>query len=367
MLLLLVCIKANSLSFETERTRKIYELLPNDVRLKIDSAHSNRCVDWGDSSKVVVLYNDDKQLSHIGINLMGDSFVNPNINGAYLDAYRFLEYCLLNLNLLNDKDERLQFAEKMQLKFYFDNKPEKLSGIDIQAFTRVFDKLDFALTFNDYFFQASWKENAGREFSIRFPTALYLLKGMDKVELESSFINNLKQQMTVSDSFDFRFKTADRLAKDLFVVEGERFETDNFRSDIYLKKAKSSFYEPVFSEQYPVESFSNLFVCGINNSFEVDVCCYLYKGKKVEKHSLNNLQLQLSINKKVYFGLYSNSATTIKATVIYYDPVYKYIHMLVIEGNRNTLFSNENANLKADLYLYIPRSDIDKENIIKNV
>lgn len=362
ILLLIISDNIMSIKFETDRIKKTFNLLPNNLKSKIDSINTSTNFPLNDSTNliIIVLINSQNQISHIGIDLKN----KKSIDNKFIDAYNFIEYSLLNLVLLVDEKEKTEFIKKMELKFLLNNKPT-LNIKNIERFLENLLSLEFSLDYNDYFFQVNWNETINKQFSIQFPTLLYLLKGMDKVELEQSFFSNLSNSENTSITNEFSSNSMFRINKYLYFKEGERFETDNFRSDIFLEKSRNtnSSFKPFFSDLYPIESFSNLFICNLDNTFQADVNFRFYKNARSEKIPLTKLQAALSKNKEIYFGVYSITAVSMKATIIYYDPILKYIHMMIVEADSELIFRDKNSELKVILYLYIPREEIDKDKL----
>ncbi len=362
ILLLNILTNCFSMSFESDRISKTYNLLPINLKSNIDSLNFSKEICWDDSclSSIRVIFNKYKEITHLGYNLKKENF----IKSEYIEGYRFVELCFLNLLLIKSDKERYEYIEQQQLKFYLNNKLIQLDTKNIAGLFANLIKLKFSFSYYDDQFEACWTESNGKQFKIRFPNNLYLIKGMDKVDMELSFLKNLKQNTESEINFKINTEKIKRIDKKMFLQVGKFFETDNFRSDIYLEKTNgAASFKPCFSKNYPVESFSNLFICNLPNSFNSKVDFRFYKNKVTREIQLNKLLENLSNNKEVYFGVYSTTETKIKATVIYYDRLYKYIHMLIAEAENDKLFTDKNAELKIILYLYIPREEVDYKKL----
>lgn len=190
-------------------------------------------------------------------------------------------------------------------------------------------------------------------------------QSVDKIELEQLFIERMSDGIPVGELIPVSIveKYLQPYKADIYIQQGGKLVSDDFRSDIYLRKAAGdSVYNLLFESKYPIESFITLFNSKLHSSIQANVTLVRLDGKRTEKRiALDRLQTMLSEGNSIYSGLYGIVDNQIKITVIYHNSIHQYINMLVATADLNTLFS-ANALITADLYLCIPREDLDSIN-----
>jgi len=353
--------------FETERIKNTYSLLPANVQKTIENntsgenfrIHTDNIVQ---GSQVKIDYNSNNQICHLGLDLFDDAVIQDN----QMEAYYFLENSLLNYALTNQTSTVFKLAKEMETSFFLNNKPITNEIKKMIPFTDIVKSKKFSLNFEDYRFIAYWTISGGERFVMEFPADINLLKGMDKGQLEDELILKMKifasSDKIIPQKNDF--KSDQKTSNGLFVQKGTYFETDDFRSDIYLTKKSNNEYFPVYSNRFSVESFSNLFICNLQSDIDIKLTTMLY-GNKNDKSTLKLRKIQafLSENHITFFGLQSNEEHSMKATIIYFNPIYRYIHMLVVNAKKASLFGDGEKIISADLYLFIPQANFVKEVI----
>jgi len=353
--------------FETERIRDTYTLLPTNVQTTIENNASGknlrvRIDNIIQDSQIKVYYNSNNQICHLGLDLFDDAVIQDN----QIEAYYFLENSLLNYVLTKQTSTVFMLAKERETSFFLNNKPVTNEIKKMIPFADIIKSKKFSLNLENYRFTANWTTLGGERFAMKFPADINLLKGMDKGQLEDKLILKMKIFASSDKIIPLKndFKSDQKTSNGLFVQKGTYFETDDFRSDIYLTKKNNNEYLPVYSDRFPVESFSNLFTCNLPSVIDVNLTTMLY-GNKTDKSTLQLRRMQafLSENHISFFGLQSNDEQSMKATVIYFNPIYRYIHMLVVNAKKTTLFGDGEKIINAELYLFIPQSNFTKEVI----
>ena len=347
----LICVPVMASEFETVRIKDTYALLPASMQTTIENHTSGknfriRTDNIAQGSQAKVYYNSNNQM----------------------EAYYFLENSLLNYALVNQASIISKLAKERETSFFIDNQPVTSEIKNLIPFADIIKSKKFILNFEDYQFIANWTTLGGKQVAMKFPADINLLKGMDKGQLEDELIIKMKL-FASSDKIipqKNNFKSDQRTANGLYIQKGTHFETNDFRSDIYLTKKNNNEYLPVYSNRFPVESFSNLFTCNLPSTIDVELTTMLY-GNKTDKSTLKLRKLQafLSENNITFFGLQNNEEESMKATIIYYNPTYRYIHMLIANVEKSALFENGEKIIHADLYLFIPQANFIKEIIFE--
>lgn len=369
--IILVCmaIYSNALEFSNERAEAIYKHLdPNlQTQIKKQSPLSSLSLieapNYYKNAQLKITRSQSKTIDFIGLNLN----LENQIDKKYKEAYLFMESYILTLFFNHNSIFDL---EKKHIKLQYNNKDGLDQIKELKEFITKLSEYQFNLVAKPGEFTFSWTSPKKNQLSISFPSNINLIKGMTKIELEEEFIHNLttfqsilpqKTSSTIQEKYIYTSKTG------LYLQKREAFETDNFRSDVYLT-LKNNQYIPVFSDKYPIESISNLFTTEISNNFMIqsNIVKYGNINESIYK-DFNSFHSFLSIGNKVFFGLEKEDKNMLKATIIYYNETYNYIHMLLVEVEKEILKVKPKTNkLSAKLYTYIPRQDLsDYNNTLK--
>ncbi len=357
----------SNVEFETKRVRDTYMQLPVSMQKmteenKLNQNFTIRSENIIQGSQIKISFNSINQINHIGLNLFEES----EKKGDYSDAYLFIENSMLNFALQSQVSGINKIAKDREISFYIDKKLVVGEIKNMISFSDIVKSKKFTLNLEENSFIGSWTSIGGGHFAMKFPADVNLLKGMDKGELEADLVRRINV-FAISNILvpqNQEYKGDQKLQQGLYIQKGTYFETDDFRSDIYLTKKSENAFLPVFSIKYPIESYSNLFMCNLGSMINVDLTVELYGNKKSTLSlQLKKLQAFLSENNESFFGLQSNKDNVLKATIIYYNKTYRYIHMMVVESDKSELFSNKERTIKANLYTYIPQANFVKEVI----
>ncbi len=353
---LLFSIPLSALDFGTQYVQENYERLPDLLRIAIGEQPKEGVTRYTSNelaagSMVKVSTVRGNRMMHIGFDLFKDTEIASDAR----EVYSFLENSLLYL-ALQPSSEILKAAEKRSIVLLLDkNKITSTKNLSI-PFAPVIKSSRFSIHCENGRYLCTWELPANKSFSIAFPSDINIITGMDKGELELDLMNRLKSFAAPNASV-FEYKGDVQLPNGLHIQTGTAWQDDNFRSDIYLTKKNDTEYLPVFSTKFPVESFSNLFLCNMPiTGVRLAITQPLY-GNRSEVYTVTLPQLKafLSQHAQTYFGMQEENATSMKATVIYYNPVFQYVHMVVVETEKATLFSTGEKILQATLYAYIPQ------------
>lgn len=360
IILLLSFSSKCEIAFETQHIKNTFNALSSDLQETIiniprQGERTLKISDILENGELAVRFNENNELSHIGLQ------INTSDQGVkQLECELFLENLVLNIFLADERSFIHNYIKNNGIEIYKSNKPYiTKSASERHELVRELLATKMILQYNESLFSANWVLNIGATLSIRFPANIYLIKGMDKTELEIDFLR-------AYDSFNYtslpskidKSKTT-QADNGLILFNRSKFGADDFHSDVYLKKDNSGNLKPVFSEQYPIESLSNLFLFDLGKTHPIQATFILYPYRKESRAmELGKLTAFLRQNEAGYFGLSSITPDSIHATVIYYDPLYNYVNMILVEANRWQLFSNNPDPIKITFYLYIPRDDL---------
>ena len=367
IIVLLLSRSLLALDFGTKHVQGNYEQLPALIRAAIGESPKEGVSRFNSDelaagSQIKLVVTRRNQIIHLGFDLFKILEIAP----AERDVYYFLENSLLNLALQPSFAEMMKAAEKRSIILLLDNKKISQSNNASIPFSTMIKSSRFSMRCENGHYFCTWALPGNKSFAMSFPVDLNIITGLDKGELELKLMNEIKS-FTAPNPPLSEYAGETQLPNGLYVKTGDRWLDDNFRSDIYLTKKNATEYLPVFSNKFPAESFANLFLCNMPvTGFRLAVTQSMY-GDKQESYTVSLLQLKtfLSQYAQPFFGIQEESAKSLKATAIYYNPLYKYIHMLVIETEKATLFGSGEKTLQATLYAYIPQHNYIPQQLKK--
>lgn len=337
-------------TYMSDEVKKACSLLP--IKYKTFSGQLTHDtifkIDNNGIKSVEIKADKDGNILNIGLYIPSVKMENN-----YADAFDFIKYCLFNIALINNNAELKNFIERKHLLILYKSRPVNHDITFVKGIPDLINGSSLSITYNNSIFTADIHSSSETFCSIVFPSNINLLRGMDKKDLEDEFSMKINQDF-VEIPQRKTFPNAKPFKNNIYVETGAGLFSGHFNSDVYLSNLNGNYY-PVFTSDLPVESFSNIFTCNIFKDYGVQLTRILYGNKKVnELISLKKIHSILAENCYVYFGLESCQNNIIKATIIYYNPIYNYSHMLVTEADGNTIFKNNNAVIKGTLYTYIP-------------
>lgn len=370
---MIVGVKAQSL-FESKKLSDTYSLLPSSFQAQVMKDREGEAMFFSDnllkgSKGIKVVYNDENQISHLGFDIFSQL-----INEKYRLAANFIEHNFLYYYLLKNRTKVFDVTKREKVSLLLNNKE-----IDVSTQIpppEVFSKeaIDFKVE-NDYF-NVSWLLENSTTFSIIFPCEINTIMSMDKSELESELNRQLKSAMVKSiTSTDPWKKLKGRAAfqkmpnDDIYVQVGDKFYSDDFRSDIYVFKDPtqidtSRVYTPIFDEKYPRESLQNLFICNLASTLEINITQVMYGGKREKvRMPLTSFFNYFGGDHTTYFALQKDDGVIIKATIVLYNPIYLYAHMLTISTEKTSITQRDGL-IEAVMYPYIPHRNFFKDEYI---
>lgn len=346
------------IKFESLHLANSYNALPKNNQTEISSLiprgeHLLQVYEVDTATKIRVIFNDYEELAHLGIVLK-----ESEKGLRYQNEKFFLENLLLNIFIAGNKSFVFDYIEYNDIKVSRNNLI--FSSVKISDWHNLVNqivKVNMFLDHSKSSFNVTWMLDLNNIVTISFPTKINLIKNMSKDELEKAFVRNIDNYICADETFNIDFKKLMKNDNGLYVYEGKEFGTDAFRSNNYwLMKDKNLI--PVFSEDYPIESFINIFLAGRDENSQSVTTIVLYPGKRITKiYDFRKLNCYLKENTEAYFGLSLNDDEKLGGTVIYYNPLYKYINMLVVEAKKEEIFTKELKQLNGTLYLFIPRDD----------
>lgn len=349
---------AQQFGVESQHLQLLYRTLPQKLQQEIVPQKNNIQKIPIDTilkdATIVVQHNDKKQLQHLGLSLT----FYPSKNDSLVEKYteRLFLYILFSTHQSNV----LNYIKHYGIKT--NNSSSSLNRAEWQRIIKSLYKATLSITQEKGLFIVS-KNSTANPLAITFPIDINLITGMNKAELEQKMLSKIQKNRNHKLAAPQK-PVVDRKIKpykdNLYIAEGANFEIDNFRGDRYLRKHNTQ-YQPIFSDQYPAESFANLFLEHIKENILINATFKLYKNtQKQIKTTLPIWKNSVEEYMMPYIGISEVNQQTLSATIIYHHPIYNYLHMMVAKVDRKEFFIATKPTIEAQIYLYIPRADLKK-------
>lgn len=345
--------------FENKKLENLYSLLPNDCKIAIENSNNLKCQCKinGDTLKVKVLYNEDHKVSHLGLQMFKfdyQLYFSPSV-------INFIERTLLedllwdNTTYINkkNKEDRIQlFKNNKVLGEIGFNKINEIIPI-------IKNEFAFSLKQVGLEYTAELKNDKGM-IKMIFPATNTVISGMDKIEYGEQVMVSLKN-----------FKKSEKINSKIPLKEQLKTYKDDIKVRVgnsYFKSITSTKYykvtddvvQPLFSKEYPLESFCNIFLMPIeaNKKIQLNITHKIYGDEKFDyKVNLNDFISFFNTEFEFYFGIEEKTDENMSGTLIIFNRKLNFVNLLYVNTNKNTLFGDIPI-INAKLYTNIPSDNI---------
>ena len=295
---------------------------------------------------VVVEYDTDAVI-HIGLDIFG-----PQIKEFNPMVYNFIERYLLELITIYSPSEakNIMRADGVTIK----GNLEELFQINTNNL-----KITYT-TANGSSGAVLIRTNEGSQLlDIVFPLSISLISGMDKPELDASFISGLSSynvlvKNIVPDNLS-------RIDNNLYVSENGYYETPDVQNCSFYRKRILS-YEPICNSSLPKESIMTLLTAHArSNQFTVHLTQYEYNYSKVKLDVSLDQVLGYCLNSGCtpYVGIEQCDDTKIVASLFMVNEDLGYCHTFKFVMSPSIL-GKGNGNIDASVYTFTPIHNISK-------
>lgn len=223
-------------------------------------------------------------------------------------------------------------------------------------------KIEFE-NYNGKTYTLTVSDSGGKVCAVSFPVDCYLLFGADIGELQTILVSDI-QALTALDSCesvpDIPFMPEKFFEPDIFVVRGSTFNLETLNGNSYYCKDTDNKYELIFSKQYPVESFANLFTTNaISNNIAVEIKIVLYDfDSALVTVPLTSLLRYFRLQGcKTYFGLIERTESEYVSELLFENKEYGYCHIMRINSTIENI-NKQGSSMKARMNCFIPISKI---------
>ncbi len=338
-----------------EKVKSIAEILYTDYQIDCENSTEAEI----DKMAIIIRKNASKKILHIGFKL----FPNKTIDKHPSPAYNFIEYYLLNLYLLKEDSIILRQMNEDKVQILFGNKTRKqhLRKQLAEAVSALNRSSSFTIDMTGNNYTMAYADDENKVFKIHFPANHQLLSGMNKKESEQFFYTSLTSfpgAPCIEDTVDAR--TLEKIGENCYLQKGETYQIEAMNTNRYYTLQNGNYLQLADTLQAG-RSVQNLFTMQADNRIEANVTLRLYGQKKIDfsipLHKL--LEFCRANGCKVFAGIESAGASSIKGTVILLNQAQGYSHTMSFEVDPRILNRPEAYKIKTDLYTFAPVHNIE--------
>lgn len=338
-----------------EKVKSIAEILYTDYQIDCENSTEAEI----DKMAIIIRKNASKKILHIGFKL----FPNKTIDKHPSPAYNFIEYYLLNLYLLKEDSIILRQMNEDKVQILFGNKPRKqhLRKQLAEAVSALNRSSSFTIDMTGNNYTMAYADDENKVFKIHFPANHQLLSGMNKKESEQFFYTSLTSfpgAPCIEDTVDAR--TLEKIGENCYLQKGETYQIEAMNTNRYYTLQNGNYLQLADTLQAG-RSVQNLFTMQADNRIEANVTLRLYGQKKIDfsipLHKL--LEFCRANGCKVFAGIESAGASSIKGTAILLNQAQGYSHTMSFEVDPRILNRPEAYKIKTDLYTFAPVHNIE--------
>jgi hypothetical protein len=345
--------------FANNRLNELFSILPIECKNSINQGNNTKCLCKiaGDSIPIKTSFNNEGQINHVGLDLFSldnNLVFSPSVIG-------FIERSLLEDLLWNNTAYINKKNKEDRIQLFKNNKA--LGEIGFNKINGIIPiiKNEFAFTLKQEGFEyTAVLENTNGKITIIFPATNAVISGMDKKEYGEQVMESLKTIKKLSD-FIPKNPVKDQLKTykdDIKVTVGNSYFKSITSTKYY--KVTDDVVQPLFSKEYPLESFSNIFLMLMeaNKKIQLNITHKIYGDEKFNyKVNLNDFISFFSKEFEFYFGVEKNTEENMSGTLILFNRKLNFINLLYVETDKKTLFG-VNPFINAKFYTNIPSDNI---------
>lgn len=343
-------------------SRKLESLgknIPQNCIPESDSVFS--CANVIQSKNLIVAYNEQNQISHLGISLFSKE-IKQLINEPVCN---FIERMMLELAL--QKNAAALNKKMAEYNIQIEQKGVGYQSAKFQSVMPLLDKMATPIKFDhrqqEKTMTAVWTLSNGETISMTFPTSRELIFGTDKKESDEELYYHLplsrcKTALKTTYSTDVQNVIASVNETGVFIERGKSFVLPQLNSNIYFQEKDGAMFA-INNKEKPIESLHNLLVIGdINSSLNINVHHRMYGGFTPEfTIKLNDLICFFKEDFDIYCSVEEKKGNTIQATTVFHNKKFNYLHLLIISTDKNAIFEKSSI-VQGDFYTNIPQDNI---------
>jgi len=352
--------------YSSQKLAEIGELFPKQCLPLTDSIFD--CTQIIKNKSFIIQYNTKKEIVHLGISLFSPE-TKKMIN---LPVCNFIERITLELLLLKTDENINKKLQEYNISLEEDRKESGKN--QIISIKKLLDNLKqpvrFVLHQQDEIFYAYWIQKTGEEYLLTFPASRELIFGTNKKEsdltlgellLENSCGHLLKSNITVQKS-ELEILPNNST---VFIKKGDLFYLPELNADTYYLLDANGMYQLVTDEKNPALFLKNLLLIPqLQTTLKLHVKHRMYGSFTPEfEMKPSNFICFFQPEFDIYCHVDDSKDDLLKATVVLYNRMFSYMHLLSITTDVNQLFQ-ENGILETEFFSNIPQHNI--KNLFKN-
>ena len=303
---------------------------------------------------VYMLTNEWGAVAHIGYRLFNRTLTSQYRNERLFD---FVERYLLELDLrLDERDVRQ--------RMHVDGVTLVKGSLDMLR--KLTPQADVTLTVDAIrrkIYRLTCQTGSGL-VTLTIPADAQLLLGANTIELETMAKEALPHMMSLDAGDVIQEWPGAETSADgrSAIVRGGIYMSEAIRGDLYLAE-RDGRLQLVCSTASPTRSISNIMLTGIyERQLPLDFRLNEY-GQRAEPLAIT-LQQWIAFAKReqcrLYFGIKSRTADTLKGTLFAYNEQLAYVHMLSVDVPLS-LLAGSDRKIRATGYVYIPLQHIPEQ------
>lgn len=350
---------AQEVKYSMKKIEDIASQLPPAYLVEKDSIIP--CPDICKNKSIVVVYNEKRQISHLGISMFSKE-MKEIINPEVCD---FIERLFLELMLEDDKNVISMLDRN---KIVLSRNGIAFGEGRVTSIPAILQEIEepalFSLTKKDLdSYAAVWEYGHDNMLVVSFPSNRELISGTNKKESDDLLHDQLKENnchATTEKNIFIRKETMPASSYDpsVYISKGDTFMLKAINEDTYYKKTAAG-YELIYDRNFPHESLSNLFYWHYANSgLKIHVKHSMYGNFSPEfEMKFADFICFFKNDFNIYTASFQNETGELYATVIFQNKQYNYIHVLSIRTTAKTVF-DKNGVLMASFTTNIPQHNI---------
>ena len=353
-------------SYSSVKMEALVSEIPDSCLPQSDSIFN--CHELMKEKSLVVNYNDNHEICHLGISL----FSNETKELLNLPVCNFIERMMLELVTEQSAENFDQKLDRLKLSFSkngstfgelgFKSISDALDGIQLPA--------QFSLLREDDMFAAVWIYNRNDRFVFMFPASRELILGTDKKESDELLNRTLFRSgrrcseknyasLDIVSEADLTYNEENGI----FTKKGVEFMLAIVNSNTYYQKTEEGAFDLLFSKDFPVESFTNMVLKNmVNMNHKLHVTHRMYGNFSPDfdmpfHEFLCYFQDEYNFYAGASFPDPKKDPNRIKLTAVLRNRDYTYSHLLLITTTVENIFSQDGL-LTAEFYSNIPQQSV---------
>ena len=356
----------NQVRFASIFLEEMYESLPSDSKYQADNVtatyiHKTRTKNIIKSESVIIKYHiEEGIIEDIGISVI-DSSLHSLIKSDVI--CRFIERKMLQLLLIKSDNALVEKLNEDKIDLFLNNYPVLNSMMLVDLYHIMLDRADYMFKKDSLRFELIWSSAKNNSALFSFPATNTLIRAKDKKELDDEIVQRLKYHNHNWSNTKTLELTNESLSEydsfnNIFYSNGGVFYISEINNNRYFKIRQGN-AQYLYEQNYLWESFCNLVQYPLLN----------YQKNILIKHKVYGYsELYYTIKFSDFIGYFNETCTFysgleeirndgIKAIVVIHNTTLNFIHLLVIDLNKDELF-DPGKSLSANFHTNIPSDNI---------